>query len=61
MWEAITGFFGAFFILGGFWFWVLFIAYFSSIIALADHEQNTWAAIITTVFLLGVFQFNPLL
>ncbi len=61
MWEAITGFFGAFFILGGFWFWVLFLAYFGGIVALADKELNAWAAIITAVFVFGVFQFNPLL
>jgi len=61
MWEAITGFFGAFFILGGFWFYVLFLAYFGGLVALADYEQNTWAAIVTAVLVFGVFQFNPLL
>lgn len=57
--EAILGFLGAFFVLGGFWFYILFLVYFGSIIALADHEQNAWAGIITAAFFFAILQFNP--
>lgn len=56
--EAIGGFIGAFFLFGGFWFWVLAAVTFGVLVALADHEENFWAAALVGVFFLGLFHFN---
>ena len=60
MFDAVLGFFGAFFILGSFWFWVVFAAMFAGLVALADHEENFWAGAVVGLFILAVFQFNDL-
>ncbi len=57
--DAIFAFFGAFFVLGGFWFWITFLSVFGGLVALADHEQNFWAAVVVGLFLLGVTHYNP--
>jgi len=60
MLEAVSGFFGAFFILGGFWFWVVSLGVFVAIVALADNEENIWAGIVVGVFIWAIMGFNNL-
>lgn len=59
--DAIAAFFGVFFIFGGFWFWIAFLSVFGGLVALADHEQNFWAAVLVGIFFLGIFHYNPLI
>lgn len=60
MFEAIGGFIGAFFLFGGFWFWILAFTVFGGLVALSDHEENFWAGVLSVGFLLGIFHFNSL-
>ncbi len=58
--EGILAFFGAFFIFGGFWFYIACLAVFGGLVALADHEENWWAGILVAAFFTGLMYFNSM-
>lgn len=55
---AATGFFATLFLFSGIWFWVIALAAFGVLVALADKEMNFWAAALTGSVLAGSLYFN---